>query len=69
MPYLQFVLTSIFYISDGNCRSFMSGSQDQTILLCEWDLDKNEVECIHSCRGHAGSVECVAVQKSGQKVG
>lgn len=47
----------------------MSGSHDQTVLLWQWDEAKNEVDCVHSCRGHAGSVDCVAVNKAGDKVG
>jgi len=46
----------------------MSGSHDQTVLLWQWDEAKNEVDCIHSCRGHAGSVDCVAVNKTADKV-
>ncbi|XP_060573144.1 ribosome biogenesis protein WDR12 homolog [Ruditapes philippinarum] len=49
-------------------QSFMSGSHDQTVLLWQWDEKSNEVDCVHSCRGHAGSVDCVAVDQSGQRV-
>ncbi|XP_060566497.1 ribosome biogenesis protein wdr12-like [Ruditapes philippinarum] len=48
-------------------QSFMSGSHDQTVLLWQWDEKSNEVDCVHSCRGHAGSVDCVAVDQSGQR--
>ena len=46
----------------------MSGSHDQTVLLWQWDEKSNEVDCVHACRGHAGSVDCVAVDQSGERV-
>jgi len=52
----------------GKKSSFLSGSHDQTVLLWQWDESKNEVYCVHCCRGHAASVDCVAVNQSKDKV-
>ena len=49
------------------CR-FISGSHDQTILIWEWHKEENSMECVHACRGHAGSVDCVAVNDDKDKV-
>lgn len=49
------------------CR-FISGSHDQTILIWEWHREENSMECVHACRGHAGSVDCVAVNDDKDKV-
>ncbi|KAK3092358.1 hypothetical protein FSP39_001863, partial [Pinctada imbricata] len=45
---------------DKTCQ-FISGSHDQTILIWQWNRESNSVECVHACRGHAGSVDCVAI--------
>ncbi|XP_052792623.1 ribosome biogenesis protein WDR12 homolog [Mya arenaria] len=51
----------------GKSSSFLSGSHDQTVLLWQWDEGKREVDCVHCCRGHAASVDCIAVNQSGDK--
>ncbi|KAG1667944.1 Ribosome biogenesis protein WDR12 [Nymphon striatum] len=42
-------------------KGFVSVSQDQTAILWKWNEIKNSVECVSVCRGHARSVDCVAV--------
>ncbi|KAK7493213.1 hypothetical protein BaRGS_00015550 [Batillaria attramentaria] len=48
--------------------TFVTGSHDQTALLWRWHGDSNEVDCVHACRGHAGSVDCVAVGPTREKM-
>jgi len=50
-------------------KTFISCSQDQTILL--WEMkegkDQNHPDCVHICRGHAGSVDCLSVNQSKER--
>lgn len=53
---------------DDPVSEFISGSHDQTLLLWKWHRDTNEVDCVCVCRGHAASVDCVSVEKTGRKI-
>ncbi|CAL1535834.1 unnamed protein product [Lymnaea stagnalis] len=47
---------------------FVSGSLDQTLFVWRWKETKKEVDCVYACKGHAGSVDCVAVNNDGARI-
>jgi len=44
---------------------FASTSHDQTVLLHQWNIKENSIDCVNACKGHERSVDCVAVDPSG----
>lgn len=47
---------------------FASASQDQTIMIWEWSIAKNSVECIQVCKGHERGVDCVNISPDKTKL-
>ena len=57
-------------LSDENTseKSFLTGGHDEVILLWQWNQTTNCVDCTCACRGHAGSVDSIAVDPTKTKV-
>jgi ribosome biogenesis protein YTM1 len=53
-----------FIYSDEGEHQFISGSHDQTILIWKYDQNKNSVQSLITCKGHQGTIETLALQKS-----
>lgn len=51
----------------GSKLNFISASQDQTILVWQHVTGTKQFDCVHACKGHAASVDCLAVQPSANK--
>lgn len=47
-----------------NIGTFASASQDQTIMIWEWNTVSNAIDCIFVCKGHARGVDSLATSPS-----
>lgn len=46
---------------DGTHARFVSTSHDETALLWSWNIDRNSIDAVITCKGHERSVDCVDV--------
>lgn len=44
--------------------TFASASQDQTVMIWEWNIETNAVDCIYVCKGHERGVDSLATSPS-----
>ena len=58
------VRSLLFIHSDEGEHEFISGSHDQTILIWKYDQNKNSVQSLITCKGHQGTIEALALQKT-----
>lgn len=43
---------------------FTTASQDQTVMIWEWNIETNSVDCIYVCKGHERGIDSLAVSPS-----
>ena len=47
---------------------FASASQDQNVILWEWNIQQNSVEVMQICKGHERGVDCVDINPDRSKM-
>lgn len=56
----------ISFNEDTGKAFFASGSKDQSIIIWEYNINKNKADCMYVCKGHERAVECVSVSPNGK---
>lgn len=51
----------IWNTADDVPASFISASQDQTALIWQYNAESNTSQCVHVCKGHTRSVDCLSL--------
>jgi ribosome biogenesis protein YTM1 len=54
--------------TDEQAAVFASASQDQTVMIWEWDLENNNASCKWICKGHERSVEALRIHPESLKM-
>lgn len=44
--------------------TFASASQDQTLMIWEWNIENNAVDCIYVCKGHERGIDSLDTSPS-----
>lgn len=58
-------IKAVSWISIGNnVATFASASQDQTVMIWEWNVESNAVDCIYVCKGHERGIDSLATSPS-----
>jgi len=53
--------------TDDDQHTILTSSQDQTVRVWQWSTVDQTCDCIHVCKGHAGSVDCISCSPDKQK--
>lgn len=48
--------------------TFATASQDQTVMIWQWNIENNAVDCIYVCKGHERGIDCVATSLSKKQI-